>query len=163
MRNFRMAAVLGIAAVAGALHVAVARAEGPATVKKGDPVRLVEISGDDTMKFSVTNITARRGERIRLRFVAKGKMPKIAMAHNVVVLKAGTDVEKFVASGLEHRPTDFIAPEFASSVIAKTAMAGPGEMVEVTFTAPANAGSYPFVCTFAGHYQAGMKGTLVVK
>ena len=31
-----------------------------------------------------------------------------------------------------------------------------------TFTAPA-AGNYIFLCTFPGHYVAGMKGTLTVK
>jgi azurin len=50
-----------------------------------------------------------------------------------------------------------------SSVIAKTALAGPGETVDVVFAAPAKPGRYPFLCTFAGHYQAGMKGTLIVK
>ena len=31
-----------------------------------------------------------------------------------------------------------------------------------TFTVPAKPGRYPFVCTFSGHFQAGMKGTLIV-
>jgi plastocyanin len=48
-------------------------------------------------------------------------------------------------------------------VIARTPLAGAGETVEVIFTAPAKPGSYPFLCTFAGHYQSGMKGVLVVK
>jgi uncharacterized cupredoxin-like copper-binding protein len=42
-------------------------------------------------------------------------------------------------------------------------LAGPGETVQVFFTAPAKPGRYPFVCTFAGHYQLGMKGTLIVR
>jgi uncharacterized cupredoxin-like copper-binding protein len=49
------------------------------------------------------------------------------------------------------------------AVIAKTPFAGPGETVQAVFTVPAKPGKYPFICTFAGHYQAGMKGTLVVK
>jgi plastocyanin len=48
-------------------------------------------------------------------------------------------------------------------VIAKTPFAGPGEMVQVVFTVPAKPGHYPYLCTFAGHYAAGMKGTLIVK
>jgi azurin len=51
----------------------------------------------------------------------------------------------------------------ADQVIAKTALAGAGETVDVTFNAPAAAGSYPYVCTFPGHFQAGMRGNLVVK
>jgi azurin len=128
-----------------------------------DPPRTIDIVGSDEMKFSVTTITAKPGEQIRIRLMAKGKIPKVAMAHNFVLLKLGTNIDKLLAEGAPHRATDFIPPSMASSVIAKTALAGPGEMVQVTFTVPAKAGNYPFICTFAGHYQAGMKGTLIVK
>ena len=130
---------------------------------KADPPRTVEIVATDDMKYSVTTVRARPGEPIRIRLVVKGTMPKIVMAHNVVVLKPGTDVAKLVTEGAPHRGTDFIPPNMMGSVIAKTALAGPGEAVQIVFTAPAKPGSYPFICTFAGHYQAGMKGTLVVK
>jgi azurin len=50
-----------------------------------------------------------------------------------------------------------------ADVIASTELAGPGETVEVSFKAPTAAGSYPFMCTFPGHFTAGMKGNLVVK
>jgi azurin len=85
------------------------------------------------------------------------------MAHNVVVLKVGTDVDKFIADGAQFRVSDFIAPAMKDAVVAKTPFAGAGQTVEVVFTAPAARGRYPFVCTFSGHYQAGMKGTLIVK
>ena len=128
-----------------------------------DPPRTIDITGGDDMKFNVTTIRAHAGEPLRIRFVSKGTMPKVAMAHNVVVLKAGTDVVKFINDGLPFRVTDFIAPTMKDAVIAKTPLAGPGETVQVIFTAPAKPGRYPFVCTFAGHYQLGMKGTLIVK
>lgn len=127
------------------------------------PARTINLVGTDDMKYNVTTITAKPGEQLQVRLTVKGAMPKIVMAHNFVLLKLGTNVDKFVADGTQHRATDFIAPASLSSVIAKTALAGPGETVQVTFAAPAKAGSYPFVCTFAGHYQAGMKGTLIVK
>lgn len=128
-----------------------------------DPPRTIDITGGDDMKYSVTTIRARAGEPLRLRLVSKGTLPKIAMAHNVVVLKAGTDVPKFIADGAAFRATDFIAPAMKDAVIAKTPFAGPGETVQVIFTAPSKPGSYPFVCTFSGHFQEGMKGTLIVK
>ena len=128
-----------------------------------DPPRTIDIVGGDDMKFSVTTIRARAGEPLRLRLISKGTLPKIAMAHNVVVLKAGTDVVKFIEAGATSRATDFIAPAMQQAVIAKTPFAGPGETVQVFFTAPAKPGRYPFVCTFAGHFQAGMTGTLIVK
>jgi azurin len=125
--------------------------------------RIINISGNDEMKYSVTSIAAKPGELIRLRLTSKGVLPRIAMAHNVVVLKAGTDPVKFVEAGAAFRQTDFIAPAMKDKVIAKTAFAGPGETVEVVFKAPATPGKYPFVCTFAGHAMSGMRGTLIVK
>ena len=135
----------------------------PASSIAADPPRTIDIVATDDMKFSVTTISARAGEQIRIRLVVKGTMPKIVMAHNVVVLKPGTDVTKLVTEGAPHRATDFIPPAMTGSVIAKTPLAGPGETVQVVFAAPAKPGRYPFICTFAGHYQSGMKGVLVVK
>jgi azurin len=135
----------------------------PAVKTSAGAVRTVDIAGTDDMKFSITQITARRGEQLRVRLISKGTLPKIAMAHNVVVLKLGADPAKFANAGAPHRATDFVPPEMKDQVIAKTAFVGPGETAEVTFTVPLKAGVYPFVCTFPGHFQAGMKGTLIVK
>jgi azurin len=134
-----------------------------AATKKAGAARTVEITGGDDMKFNVTKIDAKPGETIRIVLKSVGTLPKIAMAHNVVVLKADADQIKFTQAGMTARDTDFIAPALKSQVLAATALAGPGETVEVTFKAPAKAGSYPYVCTFPGHFAAGMKGQLVVK
>jgi azurin len=128
-----------------------------------DPPRTITVVGTDDMKYSVTTITAKPGETIQIRLTSKGKIPKVAMAHNVVLLKIGTNIDKLLADGAAHRATDFIAPASMGAVIAKTAMAGPGETVQVTVKVPEKPGRYPYICTFSGHYQAGMKGTLVVK
>lgn len=49
-------------------------------------------------------------------------------------------------------------------MLASTPLAGAGETVEVTFRAPSTApGTYTFLCSFPGHFAAGMRGTLVVK
>ncbi len=128
-----------------------------------DPARTIDIVATDEMKYSVTTIAAEPGERLRIRLQAVGVIPKVAMAHNVVVLEISTDIDTLLKEGGPYRETDFIPPSMANAVIAKTALAGPGERVQVTFTVPETPGEYPFLCTFAGHYQAGMKGTLVVK
>ncbi len=141
----------------------------PATQKPGPGqapskgMRTVEIVGTDDMKFSLTAIPAKRGEQLRVRLVSKGTMPKIAMAHNFVVLQKAVSQVKFITAGATSRATDFIPPDMKDQVLAATAMAGPGETVEVTFKVPNVAGDYPFVCTFPGHFQAGMRGMLNVK
>jgi azurin len=124
--------------------------------------RTVELVATDNMRFGTSTIDARPGESLRVVVRASGQMPKIAMAHNFVLLQPGTDPASFANEGAMHRAADFIAPGLADRVIAKTPMAGAGETVEVTFTAP-GPGTYPFVCTFPGHTVAGMTGTLVVR
>ena len=124
------------------------------------PRTIAIVAGDD-MKFDKTMIQAKPGEEIRIRLTVKGKMPKMVMAHNVVVLKLGTDAAAFAAAGVQAAKTDYIAPDKKAQVLAATPLAGPGETVEATFKVPAP-GKYDFICSFAGHFAAGMKGTLVV-
>jgi azurin len=124
--------------------------------------RTIAITGGDDMKFDVTTIQAKPGEQLRIRLTVKGKMPKMVMSHNVVVLALKTDAAAFAAAGVSANKTDYIAPANKAQVIAATPMAGAGETVEVTFKVPAVAGKYDFICTFPGHFAAGMRGTLVV-
>lgn len=139
------------------------KAVTPAVKAVPNAVRTVDVEGTDAMKYNVATIPVKRGEQLRIRLISKGTIPKVAMAHNVVVLESGTDIPKLLADGAAHRDTDFIPPAMTKAVIAKTPFAGPGETVEAIFVVPSRPGTYPFICTFAGHYQAGMKGTLVVK
>jgi plastocyanin len=69
----------------------------------------------------------------------------------------------FITQATIARAGGYIPPAFKAKILAATPLAGAGETVEVTFTAPATPGSYPYVCTFPAHYAGGMKGTLVVK
>ena len=121
-------------------------------------MRTVEITGGDDMKYSVTSIAAKPGETLLIRLVSKGTLPKIAMAHNVVVLKAGAKQIDFANAAATASATGYIPPDMKDQVLAATAMAGPGETVEVKFKVPQVAGSYPYLCTFPGHFAAGMRG-----
>jgi azurin len=131
-----------------------------AAVKGG---RTVQLTGGDDMKFNLTKIEAKPGETLHVVLKSIGTIPKIAMGHNFVVLKLGADVTEFIKASMNARETEFVPPDLKAQVVAATKIAGPGETVEVTFKVPAKAGSYPFMCTFPGHYAAGMKGELVVK
>lgn len=125
--------------------------------------RTVEVGVNDTMKYSVTTIAVKPGETIRIVLKSTSTLPKLALAHNLVILKQGTNAKRFLEAGAAAREHDFIAPAMKDRVLAATPMAGPGESAEVTFTAPQKPGTYEFICTFTGHYALGMKGTLVVK
>jgi azurin len=159
---FRYVIVLSFLAASAWLPARLAAQAAPKPAPAGG-ARTIEIHAADDMKYDTTTITAKPGEQLHIKLTPKGTMPKIAMSHNFVLLKLGTDPAAFVNAGLNARATDFIAPEQKAKVITNTPLAGNGETVEITFKAPAVAGSYPYVCTFPGHFAAGMKGTLVVK
>jgi azurin len=133
-----------------------------AAAAKPGAARVVEILATDDMKYSVTDIQAKVGETLRLKLVSKGTLPKVAMAHNVVVLKAGAKQADFANAAAMARATDFVPTEMKDQVVAASGLAGPGETVEVTVKIPA-AGAYPFICTFPGHFAAGMRGTITAK
>ena len=139
-----------------------AKPAGQAKPAASSAVRTVDITATDDMKYSVTEIPAKPGETLRIRLVSKGTLPKIAMAHNVVVLKAGAKQADFANAAALARATDYIPTEMKDQVIGASTMAGPGETVEVTVKIPA-AGTYPYICTFPGHFAAGMRGSIVAK
>jgi azurin len=131
------------------------------------PPRLVALTvGDpvgEKMSYSLSTITAKPGERLRIRVFSLGKLPSTVMTHNWVLLKLGSDPKKFSDAAAMAVATGYIPMALKSQILAQTAMVGPGEKAEVVFTAPAKPGSYPYLCTFAGHFAAGMAGTLIVK
>lgn len=151
--SVRSFGVVVIAAVVTCAGLAIAAPAG----------RLIEITGNDQMKYSVTSIAAKPGELVTVRLKSVGTIPKIAMAHNFVLLAKGTDAVAFTNASATASATGYIPAQFKAKVLASTALAGPGETVDVTFKAPAAPGQYPYLCSFPGHFVAGMKGALVVK
>lgn len=125
--------------------------------------RTVEIVGTDNMKFSVTSIEAEAGEEITIKLTTKSQIPKSAMAHNVVLIDKDANVDEVAMASMQARDNNYIAPNYKDQIVAATALAGGGETVEVTFTVPEESGNYEYICSFPGHYQAGMKGILTVK
>lgn len=126
-----------------------------------DGVRTIAITADDSMKFSVTEIRAKPGEKLRVTLQNVGRMPKQAMGHNWVLLTPRDDsaVLAFAASAAGKMPE--YLPDDRSAVLAHTKILGGGESDSIEVTAPAEPGSYPFLCTFPGH-AALMKGRLIV-
>jgi azurin len=123
--------------------------------------RVIEITANDQMKFSLATMEAKAGEELKVVLTNAGTLPKEAMGHNWVLLKAGVDVTAFATASMTAKDTDYIAPAKKGDVIASIPVLGPKKTGEVTFKAPA-AGEYTFICSFPGHYML-MKGTLTVK
>ena len=126
--------------------------------------RAIEITGNDTMKFSVTEIVAKPGEKLSVTLVNIGTTPKFSMGHNWLLLAAGVDIQPFLVASAEAVTTDYVPrATHGDKILAATKLLGPKERDTVTFTAPATAGRYDFLCSFPGHYQVGMRGVLIVQ
>lgn len=125
--------------------------------------RTIEMVGMDNMKFDVTTIEASPGEEITIKLTTKSQIPKQAMAHNVVVIDKDAKLDEVAQASMRARDNDYVAPEYKDEIIAATGLAGGGETVEVTFTVPEETGDYPYICSFPGHYSAGMTGVLQVR
>lgn len=124
----------------------------------------IELTGNDQMQYNTKTLEATAGDTVVLTLKHIGKLPKAAMGHNFVLLKVGTKLPEFAMSAAKAAATDYVPAdeEGKKPVIAHTKMVGGGESDTVTFTAPAEPGAYPYICTFPGHFAL-MQGVLTVK
>jgi len=113
-----------------------------------DATRTVEIRMTDDMKLSPNHLDVREGETLRLRAVNRGKL-----MHEIVIgtgeeLKAHAELMK-KHPGMEHdEPYMAHVP--------------PGRRGDIVWTFN-RAGDFEFACLIAGHFEAGMRGTIRVK
>jgi azurin len=123
----------------------------------------ITITGNDTMQFDLKSFEVKAGEKVELTFKNVGKIPKIAMGHNLVVLKKGISAVAFgqKAMGAGANANNALPESVKDDTIAATKLLGPDETETISFTAP-EAGDYEYVCTFPGHFAL-MRGTMKVK
>ena len=123
----------------------------------------ITITGNDTMQFDLKSFDVKAGEKVELTFKNIGKIPKIAMGHNLVILKKGISAIAFgqKALGAGANATNALPDSVKGDTITATKLLGPDESETISFTAP-EAGDYEYVCTFPGHF-AMMRGVMKVK
>ena len=129
----------------------------------GDNHKQVTISGNDTMQFDVKSFNASKGTNFKLTFKNTGKLPKIAMGHNLVILKKGVSAVAFGQKVLTAggNANNALPESVKGDVLAHTKLLGPGETEIINFKVPMETGSYEYVCTFPGHF-AMMRGVMEV-
>ena len=124
----------------------------------------VTITGNDTMQFDIKSFNASKGTDFKLTFKNVGKIPKIAMGHNLVILKKGVSAiafgQKVLAAG--GNATNALPESVMGDVLAHTKLLGPGESEVINFKVPMETGTYEYVCTFPGHFAL-MRGVMEVE
>jgi len=125
-------------------------------------VKKITVTGNDTLQFDLKSFEVKAGDTVELTFKNVGKIPKIAMGHNLVVLKKGISAVAFgqKAMGAGANATNALPDSVKGDTIASTKLLGPDEIETITFTAP-EAGDYEYVCTFPGHFAL-MRGVMKV-
>ena len=129
----------------------------------GEVTQTIELTANDQMKYNLERFAVKAGSTVKIHLKNIGSMPKMSMGHNVTVLKQGTDEKAFVEAAMQAPANDYIPPAQTDVIIAHTKMLGGGEEDSVTFKVPSKKGNYPFLCSFPGHYQVGMNGTMMVQ
>lgn len=157
--TFRPSAVLLALVLAAPLapDMANAQAAKPAPPAMGGPAAVdttIEIMAmGSTLAFETQEIAVKQGTRVRLRFMNHGTLP-----HNLVIAKTDADVDVLAEAAAAAYETGFVPVQMKDRMIGYTALASPGETVELTFVVPPP-GTYTYVCLISGHYTS-MLGTL---
>ncbi|MBW7892072.1 MAG: PQQ-dependent sugar dehydrogenase [Chitinophagaceae bacterium] len=109
------------------------------------------------LRFDQTTLTVKAGQHIKLVFNNNDDM-----MHNIVIARPGaanTVGEAATKLGLAGEKVSYV-PE-TQDVLYYTRLLGPTQSETIYFTAPLQPGTYPYICTFPGHYQV-MRGELIV-
>lgn len=123
------------------------------------PITILLKVVEQKMQFDKKTFTVKAGQKVILKF----SNPDF-MQHNWVLIKPGTTEKVGAASDALARdpkgPERNYVPEM-SEVLKATKLLNPEETVTLEFTAPVTTGSYPYVCTFPGHWRI-MNGVMKV-
>jgi plastocyanin len=119
--------------------------------------RVVELRSTGVhLSYDVTEIRAKAGERLVLRYINQSEM-----AHNLVVVRSAEDINPVGLAAVSPQAKEFIPPDNMHRIVAHTKLAAPGDTVWLELTVPATPGVYPYICTVSGHFSL-MQGQLVV-
>jgi glucose/arabinose dehydrogenase/azurin len=124
-------------------------------------VRTIRIEAvPSQMRFDIERFTVEAGQEVEIVFVNPDEMP-----HNLLITAPGAmETVSLAAEAMAAKP-DAFAKSFvpdSSDVLFATKLINPKETARLRFTAPSVPDSYPFVCTFPGHWRT-MNGVMQVR
>lgn len=110
--------------------------------------RTIEITMSDTMRFSPSSVTAKKGETIRFILNNTGKLKHEMVLGSIKELKEHAAMMQKMPE-MEHADANMASVE-------------PGKTGDLIWQFT-KAGKFDFACLQPGHFEAGMKGKVVVK
>lgn len=136
-----------------------------AFAQEGD-VAVIELKphASNPLGYDKTDLTVKAGQKVKLTFNNTGSIAP--QPHNFLLIKPGKD--QAVGAQANAMLTDpqamaknYIPEASKDDIIAHTKLVQPNGTDTIEFTAPAEAGDYPYICTFPGHWLL-MKGVMHV-
>ena len=128
--------------------------------EKGPAGRALQIQTASGMQFEQKELRAKAGERLSLTFNNVDQMP-----HNWVLVKPGTAENVGASADRLITEPDVLARNYvpdSPDILCHTRIIDPQKSMTIHFTAPAQPGRYPYMCTFPGHWVL-MRGVLIVE
>ena len=114
------------------------------------------------LAYDKAELTCKAGQKVKVTLNNNGGI--LPQPHNFILMKPGTlDKVGALANAMLSDPKAMdksYIPE-SPDIIAPMKLVQPGQTGSVEFTAPAEAGDYPYACTFPGHWLL-MRGILKV-
>ena len=129
-------------------------------------VATIELKPDskNPLGYDKTELSVKAGQKVKLTLNNTGSIAP--QPHNFLLLKPGKlDAVGMLANAMLADPQGMVKsyiPEAAKAdIVVNTKLVQPNQSETIEFTAPADAGDYPYMCTFPGHWML-MRGVMHV-
>lgn len=114
--------------------------------------------------YDKTELTVKAGQKVKLTLVNTGSIAP--QPHNFLLLRPGKlDAVGAMANAMLTDPQamakNYIPEAAKGDILANTKLVQPNQTETIEFAAPAEAGDYPYICTFPGHWLL-MRGVMHV-
>ncbi|MBE2284027.1 MAG: cupredoxin domain-containing protein [Prosthecobacter sp.] len=114
--------------------------------------------------YDKTELAVKAGQKVKLTLTNTGSIAP--QPHNFLLLKPGKlDSVGAQANAMLADPQgmakNYIPEAARADILANTKLVQPNQSETIEFVAPAEAGDYPYICTFPGHWML-MRGVMHV-
>ncbi len=137
----------------------------PAASLRAEEVADIKITADKVQfLFDVKEFSVKPGQKVKITLVNPADSVT-RQPHNLLIVKPGKDMVVGMASNAGMTDPAFLTTKHAvpdsEDVLFHTKLVQPGAEDVLEFTAPSEAGDYPYLCTYPGHWAI-MKGVMKV-
>lgn len=132
---------------------------------QAEEIKEVTITADKVQfLYDIKEFTVKPGQKVKITLINPAESVT-RQPHNLIVVKPGKDMVVGMAANAGMTDPAFLTTKNAipesPEILFHTKLVQPGAEDVLEFTAPAEAGDYPYICTYPGHWAI-MKGVMKV-